>query len=88
MDSNDQGKRRGITILARNTALINWNGYHINIVDTPATPTSAAVERVMSMVDSVLLWLMPKTAGTTGPFLRDQEAFETGLRQRGHQQQG
>jgi GTP-binding protein len=41
MDSNDQEKERGITILAKNTA-INWNGYHINIVDTPATPTSAA----------------------------------------------
>jgi len=40
MDSNDQAKERGITILAKNTA-INWNGYHINIVDTPATPTSA-----------------------------------------------
>lgn len=39
MDSNDQEKERGITILAKNTA-INWNGYHINIVDTPATPTS------------------------------------------------
>lgn len=41
MDSNDQEKERGITILAKNTA-INWNGYHINIVDTPATPTSVA----------------------------------------------
>lgn len=41
MDSNDQEKERGITILAKNTA-INWNGYHINIVDTRATPTSAA----------------------------------------------
>lgn len=39
MDSNDQEKERGITILAKNTA-INWNGYHINIVDTRATPTS------------------------------------------------
>ncbi|MDE0981945.1 MAG: GTP-binding protein, partial [Gammaproteobacteria bacterium] len=34
MDSNDQERERGITILAKNTA-INWNGYHINIVDTP-----------------------------------------------------
>jgi len=34
MDSNDQEKERGITILAKNTG-INWNGYHINIVDTP-----------------------------------------------------
>ena len=40
MDSNDQEKERGITILAKNTA-IKWNGYNINIVDTPATPTSA-----------------------------------------------
>ena len=40
MDSNDQEKERGITILAKNTAL-KWNGYNINIVDTPATPTSA-----------------------------------------------
>lgn len=40
MDSNDQEKERGITILAKNTA-IKWNNYRINIVDTPATPTSA-----------------------------------------------
>jgi len=39
MDSNDQEKERGITILAKNTA-IKWNDYRINIVDTPATPTS------------------------------------------------
>ena len=36
MDSNDQEKERGITITSKNTA-INWNGYHINIVDTPGT---------------------------------------------------
>lgn len=41
MDSNDQEKERGITILAKNTA-IKWSGYNINIVDTPVTPTSAA----------------------------------------------
>lgn len=41
MDSNDLEKERGITILAKNTA-INWNGYRINIVDTRDTPTSAA----------------------------------------------
>ncbi|MGE6443229.1 GTP-binding protein, partial [Pseudomonas bubulae] len=54
MDSNDQEKERGITILAKNTA-INWNGYHINIVDTPGhADFGGEVERVMSMVDSVL----------------------------------
>ena len=41
MDSNDQEKERGITILAKNTA-INWETYRINIVDTPATPILAA----------------------------------------------
>ncbi|GIS01511.1 MAG: hypothetical protein CM15mP103_00620 [Gammaproteobacteria bacterium] len=40
MDSNDQERERGITILAKNTA-INWNDYRINIVDTPATPILA-----------------------------------------------
>ena len=55
MDSNDQEKERGITILAKNTA-INWQGYHINIVDTPGhADFGGEVERVLSMVDSVLL---------------------------------
>lgn len=60
MDSNDQEKERGITILAKNTA-IRWrdgNGrdFHINIVDTPGhADFGGEVERVMSMVDSVLL---------------------------------
>lgn len=55
MDSNDLEKERGITILAKNTA-INWNGYHINIVDTPGhADFGGEVERVLSMVDSVLL---------------------------------
>jgi len=55
MDSNDQEKERGITILAKNTA-INWNDHHINIVDTPGhADFGGEVERVMSMVDSVLL---------------------------------
>jgi len=69
MDSNDQEKERGITILAKNTA-INWNGYHINIVDTPGhADFGGEVERVMSMVDSVLLLVdaqdgpMPQTRG-------------------------
>ena len=55
MDSNDIEKERGITILAKNTA-INWNGYRVNIVDTPGhADFGGEVERVMSMVDSVLL---------------------------------
>ena len=41
MDSNDLERERGITILAKNTA-VEYNGVKINIVDTPATPTSAA----------------------------------------------
>ena len=55
MDSNDIEKERGITILAKNTA-ITWNGYNINIVDTPGhADFGGEVERIMSMVDSVLL---------------------------------
>ncbi|MGY8792538.1 MAG: GTP-binding protein, partial [Gammaproteobacteria bacterium] len=55
MDSNDQEKERGITILAKNTA-INWKGYRINIIDTPGhADFGGEVERVLSMVDSVLL---------------------------------
>ncbi|HBM50560.1 MAG TPA: translational GTPase TypA, partial [Marinobacter sp.] len=55
MDSNDQEKERGITILAKNTAL-KWKDYDINIVDTPGhADFGGEVERVMSMVDSVLL---------------------------------
>lgn len=80
MDSNDQEKERGITILAKNTA-INWNGYHINIVDTPGhADFGGEVERVMSMVDSVLLLVdavdgpMPQTRFVT------QKAFQAGLK--------
>jgi len=80
MDSNDQEKERGITILAKNTA-INWRGYHINIVDTPGhADFGGEVERVMSMVDSVLLVVdaqdgpMPQTRFVT------QKAFKAGLR--------
>ncbi|OFE12875.1 GTP-binding protein TypA [Pseudohongiella acticola] len=79
MDSNDQEKERGITILAKNTA-INWNGYHINIVDTPGhADFGGEVERVMSMVDSVLLLVdavdgpMPQTRFVT------MKAFAQGL---------
>ena len=55
MDSNDQEKERGITILAKNTA-INWNDHHINIVDTPGhADFGGEVERVLNMSDGVLL---------------------------------
>ena len=80
MDSNDQERERGITILAKNTA-IEWNGYHINIVDTPGhADFGGEVERVLSMVDSVLLLVdavdgpMPQTRFVTS------KAFEQGLR--------
>ncbi|MCY4356729.1 MAG: translational GTPase TypA [Gammaproteobacteria bacterium] len=79
MDSNDQERERGITILAKNTA-INWNGYRINIVDTPGhADFGGEVERVLSMVDSVLLLVdavegpMPQTRYVT------QKAFARGL---------
>jgi len=79
LDSNDQERERGITILAKNTA-INWNGYHINIVDTPGhADFGGEVERVLSMVDSVLLLVdavdgpMPQTRFVT------QKAFAQGL---------
>lgn len=80
MDSNDQEKERGITILAKNTA-INWSQYRINIVDTPGhADFGGEVERVLSMVDSVLLLVdavdgpMPQTRFVTA------KAFEQGLR--------
>ena len=79
MDSNELEKERGITILAKNTA-IEWNGYRINIVDTPGhADFGGEVERVMSMVDSVLLLVdavdgpMPQTRFVT------QKAFAQGL---------
>jgi GTP-binding protein len=80
MDSNDIEKERGITILAKNTA-INWNGYRVNIVDTPGhADFGGEVERVMSMVDSVLLIVdaqegpMPQTRFVT------KKAFAQGLK--------
>jgi GTP-binding protein len=80
MDSNDQERERGITILAKNTA-IEWNGYRINIVDTPGhADFGGEVERVLSMVDSVLLLVdavdgpMPQTRFVTS------KAFERGLK--------
>lgn len=54
MDSNEIEKERGITILAKNTSL-TWNGYQINIIDTPGhADFGGEVERGLSMVDSVL----------------------------------
>ncbi len=80
MDSNDQERERGITILAKNTA-VNWGKYHFNIVDTPGhADFGGEVERVLSMVDSVLLLVdavdgpMPQTRFVTS------KAFEKGLR--------
>ncbi len=80
MDSNDLEKERGITILAKNTA-ITWKDYRINIVDTPGhADFGGEVERVMSMVDSVLLLVdaaegpMPQTRFVT------QKAFAQGLK--------
>jgi len=80
MDSNDIEKERGITILAKNTA-IKWNEYRINIVDTPGhADFGGEVERVMSMADSVLLLVdaqegpMPQTRFVT------QKAFAQGLK--------
>ena len=79
MDSNDQEKERGITILAKNTA-IRWKEHKINIVDTPGhADFGGEVERVLSMVDSVLLLVdavdgpMPQTRFVT------EKAFEQGL---------
>ncbi len=80
MDSNDLERERGITILAKNTA-INWGDYRINIVDTPGhADFGGEVERVLAMVDCVLLLVdavdgpMPQTRFVT------QKAFKHGLR--------
>lgn len=79
MDSNELERERGITILAKNTA-IEWGGYRINIVDTPGhADFGGEVERILSMVDSVLLLVdavdgpMPQTRFVT------QKAFKQGL---------
>ncbi len=79
MDSNDQERERGITILAKNTA-IDWREHRINIVDTPGhADFGGEVERILSMVDSVLLLVdavdgpMPQTRFVT------RKAFEAGL---------
>ncbi len=80
MDSNDLEKERGITILSKNTG-ITWNDYRINIVDTPGhADFGGEVERVLSMVDSVLLLVdavdgpMPQTRFVT------EKAFAMGFR--------
>ncbi len=80
MDSNDLEKERGITILAKNTA-IRWNDFRINIIDTPGhADFGGEVERVLSMVDSVLLLVdamdgpMPQTRFVT------RKAFAQGLK--------
>ena len=79
MDSNDIERERGITILAKNTAL-DWNNYRINIIDTPGhADFGGEVERVLSMADSVLLLVdavdgpMPQTRFVT------QKALARGL---------
>ena len=80
MDSNDLERERGITILAKNTAIV-WGDYRINIVDTPGhADFGGEVERVLAMVDCVLLLVdavdgpMPQTRFVT------QKAFKHGLR--------
>ncbi|MFP6780091.1 MAG: translational GTPase TypA [Gammaproteobacteria bacterium] len=80
LDSNDLERERGITILAKNTS-ITWRDYRINIVDTPGhADFGGEVERILSMVDSVLLLVdsvdgpMPQTRFVT------QKAFARGLR--------
>ncbi|MFV1973120.1 MAG: translational GTPase TypA [Thiohalobacterales bacterium] len=80
MDSNELERERGITILSKNTA-IRWGDYRINIVDTPGhADFGGEVERVLSMVDSVLLLVdavegpMPQTRFVT------QKAFALGLK--------
>ena len=81
MDSNALEKERGITILAKNTC-VHWEGHQINIVDTPGhADFGGEVERILSMVDSVLLLVdavdgpMPQTRFVT------QKAFARGLKQ-------
>ena len=75
MDSNDLEKERGITILAKPTSIV-WNGTRINIVDTPGhADFGAEVERILSMVDGVILLVdsaegaMPQTKFVTGKAL-------------------
>lgn len=88
MDSNDIEKERGITILAKNCA-VEYNGTHINIVDTPGhADFGGEVERVLSMVDGVLLLVdavegpMPQTRFVT------RKALALGLEAHRRDQQG
>ena len=87
MDSNDLEKERGITILAKNTSVL-WGDWRINIVDTPGhADFGGEVERVLSMVDSVLLLVdavdgpMPQTT-----FVTKKSAGTGSQTHRGHQQ--
>jgi GTP-binding protein len=80
MDSNELERERGITILAKNTALC-WRDYRINIIDTPGhADFGGEVERILSMVDAVLLLVdavdgpMPQTRFVT------EKAFARGLK--------
>ena len=88
MDSNDLERERGITILAKNTA-IDWQDWRINIVDTPGhADFGGEVERALSMVDSVLLLVdavegpMPQTTFVT------RKALARGLKADRRRQQG
>ena len=76
MDSNDLERERGITILSKCTS-VNWNGTHINIVDTPGhADFGGEVERILSMVDGVVLLVdssegpMPQTKFVLGKALK------------------
>ena len=76
MDSNDLEKERGITILSKNTA-IRWRDYTINIVDTPGhSDFGGEVERVLSMVDSVLLLV----DAVDGPMPQNPFRYQEGIR--------
>ena len=79
MDSTDQEKERGITILSKNTA-IKWKDHKINIVDTPGhADFGGEVERVLSMVDSVLLLVDAVDGPMPQNRLVTDKAFEEGL---------
>ena len=78
MDSNDLEKERGITILAKCTQ-VDWHGTHINIVDTPGhADFGAEVERILSMVDGVILLV----DAAEGPDAADQVRHRQGARAR------
>ena len=88
MDSNDLEKERGITILAKNCA-VKWKGTHINIVDTPGhADFGGEVERVLSMVDSVLLLVDARGRADAADALRHQEGAGAGPEADRRRQQG